>query len=128
MERTSCDFIIRIKNGYMSKKETIVISYSKFNEALLKKLKSLSYLADFKVIGDKVKKIEVDLLYKNGNAVLTDVKIFSKPGRRNYVSYADLKPVLGGLGWSIVSTPNGILTGREARKAKVGGELLFEIW
>ena len=59
---------------------------------------------------------------------MTDVQIFSKPGRRYYVSYHDLKLIMGGLGYSILSTSKGILSNKEARKSKVGGELLFSIW
>jgi small subunit ribosomal protein S8 len=80
------------------------------------------------VSGEIKKEIIIDLLYKDKNPALTDIKIYSKPGRRYYVSYRHLKPVLNGLGYSILSTPKGILTNIEAKKLKVGGELLFEIW
>jgi len=74
------------------------------------------------------KKIEVELLYNNNQKALTDVKIHSKIGRRIYRGYRELKPVLNGLGFSIISTSKGILTNVEAKKLKVGGELLFDIW
>jgi len=74
------------------------------------------------------KKIEVELLYNNNQKALTDVKIHSKMGRRIYRGYRELKPVLNGLGFSIISTSKGILTNVEAKKLKVGGELLFDIW
>lgn len=122
------DFIIQIKNGYMAKRETIELPYSKFNEALLTKLKKLQYVDGYDVEGDKVKRVTVYLKYDEEVPALTDVKIFSTPGRRWYLSYSDIRPVLGGLGKAIVSTPKGLLTGAEAKREKVGGELLFHIW
>lgn len=130
MENSVVDLIIRIKNGYLAGKEQISCNYSKFKEAVLKKLKELKYIKDYKVEEkEKNKKnITVDLLYIEKTPVLTDVKIFSKPGRRYYVSYKELKPVMNGYGSSIISTSKGILTDKEAIKYKIGGELLFNIW
>lgn len=128
MENSFIDLIIRIKNGYLAKKEQVMSPYSKFKEIILKKLKELKFIEDYKIIGEAKKEIKIMLLYKDNLPVLTDVKIFSKPGRRYYVSYKELKPVLGGFGYSILSTPKGILTDKEAKKLKVGGELLFNIW
>ena len=109
----------------MSRKGAIVIPFSKINQEILKKLKEIGFISSFK---KEERNILVELLYKEKKPSLTDVKIFSKPGRRYYVSYKELKPVLGGFGQSILSTPKGILTNREARKQKIGGELLFELW
>ncbi len=128
MENSVIDLAIRIKNGYLARREAITVPYSRFKEEVLKKLKGLEFIKDYHVEGDKVKNITVDLLYNNGASALTDIKIFSKPGQRFYVSYKELKPVFGGIGYSILSTPKGILTDKEARKAKIGGELLFNIW
>ncbi len=112
----------------MARKETIVSSYSRFKEEILAKLKKLGFIKEYKVEGDKVKKISVDLLYEKNLPAVTDVKIFSKPGQRHYVQYKNLKPVLGGFGYAILSTPKGIKTNKEAKKEKTGGELLFNIW
>lgn len=128
MENSINDLIIRIKNGYLARKETVEIRHSKYAVAVLKKLKELKFIKDFRVLNDKIKKIEVSLSDNKNESRFTDVKIFSRPGRRFYVSYKDLRPVLSGLGYSIISTPIGILTNREAREKKVGGELLFNIW
>jgi small subunit ribosomal protein S8 len=122
------DLIIRVKNGYMSGKESIESPYSKLREALVKKLVDLKYLKDYKVEGDVVKTMTINLLYKNGMPSLTEVKIFSRPGKRWYTSFKELKPVLGGLGYGILSTPKGLMTHVEAKKNQVGGELLFNIW
>lgn len=120
--------IIQIKNGYMAGNDTIELPFSRLREMVVKKLIHLGFLKNYEVKGENIKTIKIDLFYKDGRPVLTDLKIFSKPGSRMYVSYKDLKPVLGGLGFSILSTPKGILTNKEARKEKVGGELLFSVW
>jgi small subunit ribosomal protein S8 len=122
------DLIIRVKNGYMSGRDSITSPYSKYREELLKKLVSLGYVKEYSVTGDIVKTVTMKLAYKDGVPALTQVKIFSTPGRRWYVASKDMKPVLGGMGYSILSTPQGILTHVEAKKKNVGGELLFNIW
>jgi small subunit ribosomal protein S8 len=128
MENSIIDLIIRVKNGYMASKEVIESPYSKFKEEILKKLLTLKFIKKYQVDGDKIKKITIYLLYEKGQSALTDIKIYSKPGRRLYVSYKDLKSVLSGYGYSILSTPQGILTNKEAKVKKVGGELLFSLW
>lgn len=127
MHNSFTDLIIRIKNGYMARKETILVKKSRFNESILKKLKELNYVASYEQSED-AHYYEVSLKYEEGMPAVTEVRIFSKPGRRYYVSYKDLKPVIGGMGYSVISTPKGIITNLEAQKEKVGGELLFNIW
>lgn len=122
------DLIIIIKNGYMSHKETVESPYSTYREAVLKKLKDLGYVESYTIEGDKVKRMYIKLKYEEMTPAVTDVKIFSTPGRRWYVSVKELRPVLGGLGYAIISTPKGILTNKEAKRMSVGGELLFHIW
>ena len=112
----------------MARKETIVAPYSKLNESILSKLKRLKYIEEFVVVGEQVKTISVNLKYEDGVPAMTDVRIFSTPGRRWYTAYNELKPVLGGMGHALISSSQGVMTGSEARKAKVGGELLFHIW
>lgn len=128
MENSIIDLIIRIKNGYMAKKESIISPYSKYKEALLKKLVELKFIKDYKVEGEVKKTILVTLVYEKGEPALTDVQIISRPGRRFYISYRNLKSIMSGFGHSILSTPKGIVTNREARQKKLGGELLFNIW
>lgn len=122
------DLIIRIKNGYMSRRESIESPYSKFREAVLKKLQALEYIEDYTVEGEEVKTITINLKYEEGQPAVTDVQLFSKPGRRWYITVKELKPVVGGMGYAFISTPKGILTNIEAKKQQVGGELLFHIW
>lgn len=122
------DLITRIKNSYMAGKETVKTPHSKYREELVKKLVGLGYVKDYTVTGDIVKTMELNLVYKDGIAALTQVKIYSTPGRRWYVSSKEIRSVLGGMGYSLLSTPQGILTNVEAKKKNVGGELLFSIW
>lgn len=128
MGNPAIDLIIRIKNGYLSKKESIESPYSLIRVEILKKLLSLKFIKKYEVKDDKVKRILVELSYDNSIPALTDARIYSRPGSRYYVSYRDLKPVLSGYGYSILSSSKGIITNHEAKKQKLGGELLFSIW
>lgn len=128
MSSSIIDLIVRIKNGYAARREIISSPYSSFREDILKKLVSLGYVKDYTVTGETVKSIDIELSYDGGMPAVTDVRLYSKPGRRWYTGFKKLKPVLGGLGVGILSTPQGIMTNKEARQKNVGGELLFEIW
>ncbi|MEO0223988.1 MAG: 30S ribosomal protein S8 [candidate division WOR-3 bacterium] len=121
------DMLIRIKNGQIRKKEFIeVYPKSKMKIEILKILKKEGFIEDYE---EKEKSIVVKLRYfPDGSPVITDLKRISKPSRRVYVSYKELKPVMNGIGIAILSTPKGILTDRDARRLKVGGELLLEVW
>lgn len=122
------DLLIRIKNGYLAKREHIDTPYSKYREAVLKKLKELGYIDNYVITGDRLKQLDVTLKYEAGIPALTDVKLFSTPGRRMYTPYRDIKSVKGGMGYAILSSSKGIVTDREAKKEHIGGELLFHVW
>ena len=123
------DLLTKIKNAQAVKKESIKVSYSKMDEAILALLTKNKYIEDCEKKGRGPKKIlDIRLKYNDKIPAIADVKFVSKPGRRIYLGYKDLKPVRYGYGLAIVSTPEGIMTNKEARKAKVGGEILFEIW
>jgi len=128
MENSIIDLVIRIKNGYMARKATIESPHSKYKEAVLKKLLDLKFIEGYTVQGETKKNIIISLSYEEGTPAITDIKIFSKPGMRLYISYKNLKPVLSGFGYSVLSTSKGVMTDREAKKAKLGGELLFSFW
>ena len=128
MESSIIDLIIRIQNGYLAGKEIITSPYSKFKEEVLKKLITLGFVKGYEVEGEIIKSISIELIYTEGKPALMGVKLFSKPGKRIYTSYKNLKPVMSGIGYAIVSTPQGLKTNKEARKEKLGGELLFHIW
>lgn len=112
----------------MAHNEVVESPYSKFKEQIVKKLVSLKFIKGYVVEGGLRKKLNIELLYHEETPAMTDIKIFSKPGRRYYVSYNQLKPVLSGFGYSVLSTSKGILTNKEVHKDKIGGELLFNIW
>ncbi|OGG57660.1 30S ribosomal protein S8 [Candidatus Kaiserbacteria bacterium RIFCSPHIGHO2_01_FULL_56_24] len=124
------DFIVRLTNAGAVKKQTVSVPFSMFKLAIAEKLKDIGFVKQIEKKGKKVKKtIDVVLKYdENGKHVIQGVKRVSKPGRRLYRGASDIIPVRYGHGHLILSTPKGIKTGLEARKEKVGGEALFEIW
>ena len=123
------DFIIRLKNAGAVGHREVSLPHSKIKEAIANKLAAAGYLTSVEVEGKDVKKtLVVSLKYENGRHVIADVQRVSKPGRRLYAKVEEIYPVKFGKGHLILSTPKGILTDKEAREAKVGGEQLFKIW
>ncbi len=119
------DTLIRIKNGYRVGKQTVSVRYSKLILEICKLLVSEGFLES---CNQKKNEIEVTLKYNNRKPALEDVKRISKPGLRVYKGANYLPRVLNGLGIAIISTPKGVLTDKKARKEKVGGEVLAEVW
>jgi len=127
------DFIIRLQNASMIGKREVSAPYSGHLLAIAKKLKELGFLAsvttDVKDEESVKKTLEVTLAYdERGQAKLRGVKRISKPGRRLYAPHTSAHRVKGGTGARIMSSPSGIISDAEARKMRVGGEELFEIW
>jgi small subunit ribosomal protein S8 len=125
------DLLIRIKNAYLSRHKQIVLPYFKLGENIAKLLQTNNYLAKVEVIEDKIskaKKLQLELLYKNRKPALTGVKIISKPGVRVYGKAKKLGYTISGIGLTIVTTPLGVITGKEASKKRVGGEVIAEVW
>ncbi len=124
------DFLIRISNAQKARFDKVDIPASKMKLSITRILKDEGYIRHYKFIKDnKQGIIRIHLKYdENRRAAITGVKRISKPGRRVYVGYDDIPKVLNGLGISILSTSQGILTDKEARKRRVGGELLCAIW
>jgi small subunit ribosomal protein S8 len=124
------DMLIRIKNALQARHKTVVIPASKIKLAIVKILKDEGYIEDFIYHDEKPQgKIEIILKYDEfKRPVISGIKRISKPGRRIYRGYKDLPKVLDGLGIAIVSTSKGIMTDHEARRLKVGGEVICEIW
>lgn len=123
------DLLTKIKNAQAVKKESIKTHYSKIDEGVLEILKKNKIIENFEKKGRGVKKIlSVDLKYENNEGVISGIKILSRPGRRIYLGYREIRLVRSGFGFLVLSTPKGIMTGREARKNKIGGEAMFEIW
>ncbi len=124
------DFIIRLKNAGAVKHESVTLPYSKLKAAIAKVLEKAGYIASVNKSGKKTNKtLTVELLYKkDGSTRISEVKRISKPGRRIYRSLKEIFPVRYGKGSTILSTSKGIMTDKEAREKKLGGEALFEIW
>jgi len=121
--------IIHVKNANVAGKATTTLPYSKMKESVLEVLKREGFIKDFTKKGKKViKTLEVELMYIDGKARIEGVQQISKQSRRTYTKAKEIKSVLNGYGALILTTPNGIMTDREAKKAKVGGEVLFKIW
>lgn len=129
MNSPHIDFIIRVKNGYLAEKQSVSAMYSKLNASVADILKKEGYIKAFSIVEDGNKKsIHVDLQYIDEEPAIQGVKIYSKPGQRQYFKKEAVRPVLGGLGISIISTPLGVMTDKSARKSKTGGEILYSIW
>lgn len=119
------DALIRIKNGYTANLQSVWVRYSKLIFKLMKLLQDEGYLQDVKL---EDRQILILLKYKARKPAITDIKRISKPSLRVYKGVSDLPRVLNGLGVAIISTPKGLMTDREARKLKMGGEVLAYVW
>ena len=124
------DLIIRLKNAGMIGRQSVSIPFSNFKMAIAEKLKDAGYVKAIEKKGKKVRKtLDVALKYdEGGRHAISGVKRISKPGRRIYHNVLQIHSVRYGHGVLILSTPKGVKTDKEARKEKVGGEALFEIW
>lgn len=123
------DLLAQIKNAYMAGRSVVVLPHSKMKEALARILAREGYLASVEVAGETYKKtLELTLRYQGKSPAMTDVKRKSKPGLRIYVRSEGIPTVVGGMGTAVLSTPQGIMTGKEAKKKHIGGELLCEVW
>ena len=124
------DLLTRLRNASMVSKPSVSIPHSNFKLELAKLLKNEGYVSDVKVSGEGVKKlIDIDMKYSDeGMSVISGMNRLSKPGQRVYSSFDKLPRNNGGLGTVIVSTSRGLLSDSEARKRKLGGELICEVW
>ena len=124
------DFIIQLKNAGAVGKREVSLPFSNLKFSVAEKLKEAGYIVSAEKKGKKVKKtLAVTLKYNDaGEHAIHNVKRISKPGRRMYKTVAEITPVHYGQGALILSTPKGVLTDAQARKEKVGGEAMFEIW
>jgi len=124
------DMLTRVRNAITVSYETVDIPDSRVKENIAKVLKAEGMIRNFKVLEDKRhKKIRVFLKYDaNGRSVITGLKRVSKPGCRVYTRSDGIPPVLNGYGINILSTSRGLMTDQEARKQKVGGEILCSVW
>lgn len=123
------DFLTRIRNAQQREKETLTVPATKMLVSIAEILKSEGFINSYEVLDtDPQKTLEVELKYVNGTPAIRDLKRVSKPGIRRYLGYKDIPEVMKGLGVAILSTPQGVMTGTSARKAKVGGEFICTIY
>lgn len=126
---TISNMIITLKNAGAVGRESVLLPYSKLKEAVAKTLEKEGYLKSVEVKEVKGKKsLAIGLLFDGRMPKITGVQRISKPSKRIYRKAAEMRPVKNGYGALIVSTSNGVMTGRDAKKASLGGEALFSIW
>ena len=123
------DMIARIKNAQMRNYKIVKLPSSKFKIKIAEVLKSEGFILEHKVSQDKNKAIlEITLKYSSGNPVISSIQRISKPGRRIFSSAESLPKINNGLGIAIISTPKGVMTDIDARKQKVGGEIICKVF
>lgn len=125
---TIADMLTKIRNGIAVKKKTISVPYSNVKYNIAKLLEKEGFVDYTKKRGKNIKRLVVGLKYENGQSKINEIKRISKPGRRMYVSSKNIYFPKSGYGSLVISTPKGILTSKEAKKMKVGGEIICEIW
>jgi small subunit ribosomal protein S8 len=122
------DMLTRIRNAGRALLPTVELPHSRMKESLAQIMKKEGYVAEVSVDGKAIKKLKIQLKYQGKKNVIEGLKRVSKPGLRRYVGATEIPRVLGGLGVSIVSTSEGVMTGTQAKKKNLGGELLCYIW
>lgn len=123
------DMLIQIKNAAMSGKRVVQLPFSKLKMNVAETLVKEKYLNSAEKVGTAPKfELKLTIGYHDDSPIMTDVKRRSKPGLRVYVDRQSIPKVVGGMGIAVLSTSKGIMTGEEARKKGLGGELLCEIW
>jgi small subunit ribosomal protein S8 len=122
------DMLTRLRNANNALLTDVEVNHSKLKESIAGILKREGYLADYSVEGTGIKKIKMKLKYNGRKGVIAGLKKVSKPGLRRYVGATEIPRVLNGMGISIVSTPKGVMTGNQAKKENVGGELVAFVW
>jgi len=128
MTDTISDMLTRIRNASRVQLPAVELPHSKMKESIAGILKREGYVGDFSVEGKGIKKLKVKLKYEGKRSVIEGLRRVSTPGLRRYVGATEIPHVRGGLGISVVSTSRGVMTGTQARKNNLGGELLCYIW
>ena len=124
------DFLTNIRNASRAGKDTCTVQHSKMKREIARILKDSGYIRSYEEVekpGNK-KYLAVELKYVDGEAAITNIERFSRPGRRIYYAANDVPKVLGGMGAGILTTPHGVLTDYQARQQNVGGELVCKVW
>lgn len=123
------DMLTRIRNGSRARLPEVVMPYSKLKESLAKLLLAEGFIAGVDVKGATLKQLHIAMKYQDGGeSVITGIDRVSKPGQRIYVSVDKLPRTNGGYGVTVVSTSKGLLADRDARKQRLGGEVVCQVW
>jgi small subunit ribosomal protein S8 len=123
------DFLARIRNAIRARHQKLDVPASKLKAEIARILKEEGYISNYKTQEEEGKQIlRVYLKYAGTEAAIRDLARISRPGCRVYIGHDEIKRVQGGLGIAILTTPKGVMTGRQARREGVGGELLCEVW
>ena len=125
------DLLTRVRNAAQAKHARVDMPLSKLKTEVARILKEEGYISTYKVVDDgkSRKQLRIFLKYTpHKRSIITGLRRVSRPGNRVYVGASEIRPVMGGLGVSILTTPQGLMSGRAARRARVGGELLCEVW
>ena len=123
------DMLARIKNSQLRNYKKIEMPSSKFKAKIAEVLKNEGYIIDYKIVSEsKLPQLEIMLKYNSGNPVISSIERVSKPGRRIFSSAESLPKINNGLGIAIISTPKGVMTDIDARKQKVGGEIICKVF
>lgn len=124
------DMLNQIRNALAVDKTEILLPYSEIKEKILEILVKENFISEVKKVSKSNTRtnLKIVLKYENGLSVILGLKRVSKPGQRIYQDCSKIKKVHGGYGISIISTPKGLMTGKDAKKQKLGGEVLCEVW
>jgi len=125
------DLLTRIRNAARARHARVDMPASKLKTEIARILKEEGYIQTYKLVEEtKTRKtLRIFLKYTpDRRNAITDLRRISRPGKRQYAGADEIRPVIGGLGTTILTTPKGVMTGRAARRARVGGEVLCEIW
>jgi small subunit ribosomal protein S8 len=125
------DMLTRIRNAMRARHARVELPASKLKIEIARVLKEEGYISTYKIVDESKtrKALRVFLKYTpDKHSVITDLRRVSRPGSRRYVAADRIRGVVGGLGISILTTPRGVMTGRAARRERIGGELLCEVW
>jgi small subunit ribosomal protein S8 len=122
------DFLTRVRNAHQAALPTVDMPHSKIKESIAGILKQEGYIVDYSVEGEKIKTLTLKLKYQGRKAVVEGLRRVSTPGLRRYVGAGEIPRVLGGLGTAILSTSRGVMSGVQARRQNVGGEVLCYVW
>lgn len=128
MTDSIADMLARIRNANRALCQEVELPHSKLKENIARLLKQEGYITDYSVLDPFPRRIRIKLKFQGRKGVIAGLRRVSRPGLRRYVGSQDVPRVLAGLGTAILSTPRGVMTGAEARRQNVGGELICYVW